>query len=172
MRKAAFAIALASILAVAVPWAVTAQTPPEDAALDRVERKYGAYDFGCIDNFCDGPTFQVQTPLDVTAVDIVVTVTLSYRLAAGHNGSAVLGRVTDEQVSPPNTEPLRGGTWALPSTGGRKATTTLTWFVRNLPAEGATHQFILDFAGGSPSGAWVAGTQKVVVIAEVWSSGQ
>ena len=92
MRKAAFAIALASILAVAVPWAVTAQTPPEDAALDRVERKYGAYDFGCIDNFCDGPTFQVQTPLDVTAVDIVVTVTLSYRLAAGHNGSAVLGR--------------------------------------------------------------------------------
>jgi hypothetical protein len=172
MRRAVCAVALVSILAVAVPWAVTAQTPPEDVALDRIERKYGGYEFGCIDNFCDGPKFQVKTPPDVTAVDIAVTATISYRLAAGHHGSAVLGRVTDELVAPPNTEPLRGGTWALPSTGGRKATTTLTWFVRNLPAEGATHRFILDFFGGSFTGAWVARAQKVVVIAEVWSAGR
>jgi hypothetical protein len=172
MRRTACAVALVSILAVAVPWAVTAQTPPEDAALDRIERHYGLFEWGCIDNFGDGPKFHVETPADVTAVDIAVTATISYRLAAGHNGSAVLGRVTDDPVIPPNTEPLRGGRWALRSTGGRKATTTLTWFVRNLPAEGATHQFILDFAGGSPAGAWVARTQKVVVIAEVWSAGR
>jgi hypothetical protein len=172
MKRAAYLIALVSVIAVAVPWAVTAQTPPDDTALGRIEKKYGFYEFGCIDNFCDGPKFQVETPPDVTAVDIVVTATISYRLAAGHNGSAVLGRVTDDPVFPPNTEPLRGGTWALHSTGGRTATTTLTWFVRNLPAEGATHQFILDFAGGSFSGAWVARAQKVVVIAEVWSAGQ
>jgi hypothetical protein len=172
MRKAAYAIALVAIVAVAVPWAVTAQTPPEDAALDRIEHRYGAYEFGCIDNFCDGPTFRIETPPDVTAVDIVVTATISYRLAVGHNGTAVLGRVTSEMVAPPNTEPLRGGVWALPSTGGRKATTTLTWFVRNLPAEGETHAFILDFTGGSFTGAWVAEAQKVVVIAEVWSAGQ
>jgi len=76
-------------------------------------------------------------------------------------------------VAPPNTETLEGGRWTLRSTGGRTATTTLTWFVQNLPAEGATHQFILDFVGGSPvAGEWVAETNKAVVVAEVWSAGR
>ena len=172
MKRAVLAVALVSIIAVAVPWAVTAQSPPDDAALSRVERIYGVFGLGCIDNFCDGPKFQVGTPPDVTAVDVVVTATISYRLAAGHHGFAILGRVTDAPVAPPPTEPLQGGKWALPSTGGRKATTTLTWFVRNLPAEGATHHFILDFFGGPPAAEWVAETQKVVVVAEVWSAGQ
>lgn len=149
MRRAAYAVALVSAIAVAVPWVVAAQTPPEDQALDRIERKYGLFHWGCIDNFCDGPKFAVETSPDVAAVDVVVTATISYRLAHGHQGFAILGRVTDEPVAPPNTEPLQGGAWTLPSTDGRKATTTLTWFVRNLPAEGATHQFILDFVGGS-----------------------
>ncbi len=173
MRKAVLVVALVSAIAVAVPWVVAAQTPPEDQALDRIERKYGQFEWGCIDNFCDGPKFQIETPADVTAVDVVVTVTISYRVAAGHHGFAILGRVTDEPVAPPNTEPLQGGKWTLPSTGGRTATTTLTWFVQNLPAEGATHHFILDFVGGSPvAGEWVAETNKAVVVAEVWSAGR
>jgi hypothetical protein len=172
MRKAAYAAVLVSAVAVAVPWAVTAQTPPEDQALDRIEKKYGVFGWGCID-FCEGPKFQVETPPDVTAVDVVVTATISYRLGTGHHGFAILGRVTDGLVSPPNTEPLQGGKWGLPSTDGRTATTTMTWSVRNLPAEGKTHHFILDFVGGSPlAGDFVAETRKAVVVAEVWSAGR
>jgi hypothetical protein len=172
MRRAVYAVALVSTIAVAVPWGVTAQTPPEDGALDRIERKYGLFEWGCID-FCGGYKFQLETSPDVAAVDVVVTATISYRLADGHSGSASLGRVTDESVMPPNTEPLWGGTWTLPSTGGRRATTTLTWFARDLPAAGKTHHFILEFQGGSPvAGDFVAETRKAVVVAEVWSAGR
>lgn len=171
MRKRVFAFAAVCAVAVAVPWAVTAQSPPDDVALDRIERHYRLHEWGCID-YCGGYEFRVDTPSDVAAVDVVVTATISYRLAAGHRGYATLGRVTGSGVWPPNTEPLRGGGWPLPSTRGRAATTTLTWFARNLHAAGETHVFILEFGPGSPvSGGFTAETRKAVVVAEVWSAG-
>ena len=172
MKKALVAIAVVSAVAVVLPWAVTAQSPPEDAALDRIERRYGLFEWGCID-YCGGYEFRAETPADVPAVDIVVPATISYRLAAGHRGYATLGRVVGEGVWPPNTKPLRGGVWTLPPTGGRNATTTLTWFARDLPAAGKTYAFILEFGPGSPlSGDFVAETRKAVVVAEVWSAGR
>jgi hypothetical protein len=122
---------------------------------------------------CGGYEFAVETPADVAEVDVVVTATISYRLAAGHRGFVRLGRVLDNPVFPPNTETLRGGRWTLPSTGGHKATATLTWFARDLPAAGKTHHFILEFRVGSfLAGDFVAETRKAVVIAEVWSAGR
>jgi hypothetical protein len=172
MRKAVYAFAVLAAVAVVVPWSVIAQTPPEDAALDRIERHYGLFEWGCID-FCGGYEFQLETSPDVAAVDVVVTATISYRLAARHRGSATLWRVVSGNSFPPPMEPVRGGTWTLPSTGGRNATTTLTWFARNLPAEGETHHFFLTFNGGSfIRGQYVAETRKAVVVAEVWSAGR
>jgi hypothetical protein len=149
MRRAAYAVAFVSAIAVAVPWVVAAQTPPEDQALDRIERKYGQFEWGCID-FCGGYELHVETPADVAEVDVVVTATISYRLATGHRGSATIGRVVGPPISPPNTTLLRGERWTLASTGGHRSTTTLTWFARNVPAAGVTQHFILEFRGGSP----------------------
>jgi hypothetical protein len=172
MRKALLALAVVITVAVAVPWAVTAQSPPEDVALDRVERSFGPHQWGCID-YCGGQEFVIDTPSDVSAVDVVVTATISYRLAARHRGFAKLGRVTSTGVWPPRTTPLRGGSWPLPSTGGRDSTVTLTWFERALPAAGKQHKFILTYGPGSPvASGFVAETRKAVVVAEVWSAGE
>ncbi len=173
MRKTLLVIAVLVAIAVAVPWALTAQSPPEDVALDRVERKYGLLGWGCID-YCSGYTFEIRTPPDVTAVDVVVAATISYRLAAGHHGYATLGRVVPGPAPccRPRTTPLRGGAWPLASTGGRRVTTTLTWFEQALPASGRAYAFDLGFGPGSPHGGFVAETRKAVVVAEVWSAGQ
>jgi hypothetical protein len=173
MRKALLGIAVVSA-AVALPWAVTAQSPPEDVALDRIERSFGAYGWGgiCFD-YCGGHEFGIETPSDVSAVDVVVTATISYRLAAGQRGSATLARVTSTDLAPPpRANRLRGGSWPLRSTGGRSATVTLTWFARALPAAGKKHKFVLEYHGGSPDEDFVAETRKAVVVAEVWSAGQ
>ena len=168
MRKALLGIAVVSAVAVGLPWAVTAQSPPEDVALDRTERSFGGLEWGCIDA-CSGYTFEIRTPPDVTAVDVVVTATISYRLAAGQRGSATLGRVVpgNAPCCRPRTTPLRGGAWPLPSTGGRRTTTTLTWFEHALPASGRRCSFDLWFDGGWPNRMFIAETRKAVVLAEV-----
>jgi hypothetical protein len=170
MKRAVIAVAAVCAIAVALPWAVTAQSPSDDVALDRLERRYGLFEWGCID-YCGGYKLEVETPSDILAVDVVVTATFSYRLAPGHRGYASLGRVVSTNVEPPTTKPLRGGAWPLPSTHGRKATTTLTWFAESLPADGKSYTLILRFWPGSPSGSFVAATHKAVVVAEVWSAG-
>jgi hypothetical protein len=105
MKRRIFLVLLVAAAAAAVPFAVTAQGPQDDAALSRVERTSGLREWNCIDA-CDGYLLIVATPANEAEVDIVVTATLAYRLDPGLKAWARLGWATGPQtVFPERTLP-------------------------------------------------------------------
>jgi hypothetical protein len=170
-RRIALVLVLAAAAA-AVPFAVTAQGPPDDVALSRVERTFGLREWNCIDQ-CDGYLLVLATPADETEIDLVVTATIAYRLDAGLRAWARLGRATGPQVVfPEPTTALAPGRWPLRATRGRADTTTLTWVARGLPAEGREYRLRLEFStDGLPVPGVTAYSRKAALVAEIWSAG-
>jgi hypothetical protein len=172
MKRRIVLVLVVAAAAAAVPFAVTAQGPPDDAALSRVERTSGLREWNCID-FCGGYLLIVATPANEAEVDIVVTATLAYRLDPGLKAWARLGWATGPQtVFPEPTTALRPGLWPLRSTGGRADTSTLTWIARRLPAEGREYRLRLEFrTDAAPIPGVTAYSKKAALVAEVWSAG-
>jgi hypothetical protein len=168
------AVVLLLALAAAVPLALPAQAPPDEAAVSRVEHAYRALSWSCID-FCGDYLLRADTPSDVAEVNVVVTATVTYRLPSGVRAWATLGWAEDgpEHVFPEPTTRLRPGSYLLRSSGGRWQTTTLTWFTRGLPAGGTAYRFHLRFAKDAKYSYPPprAGSQKAVMVAELWSAG-
>ena len=85
-------------------------------------------------------------------------------------GDYVLRADTPSDVA---TTRLRPGSYLLRSSGGRWQTTTLTWFTRGLPAAGTAYRFHLGFTVDAKYSypPLRAGSQKAVMVAELWSAG-
>jgi hypothetical protein len=167
------AVVLLLALAAAVPLALPAQAPPDEAAVSRVEHAYRALGWICSDP-CADYVLRADTPSDVAEVNVVVTATVTYRLPSGVRAWATLGWAGGpEIVHPEPTTRLRPGSYLLRSSGGRWQTTTLTWFTRGLPAAGTAYRFHLGFTVDAKYSypPLRAGSQKAVMVAELWSAG-
>jgi hypothetical protein len=147
---------------------------PGSSGVSRIERTFGWKDWRCNIDGCPGYRLELTTPSDVPTVDVVVTVTLSYRLGRGESARASFGYATGLQPPIPccgdePTTPLRPGAYRLASADGRTTTTTLTWVQRDLPAAGEVYRLYLHL---TPSvDAKAAFTSKAAVVVEAWTAG-
>jgi hypothetical protein len=174
-RRIVIALALL-VLAAGVPLAVWAGglSNPGSSGVSRIERTFGGRDWRCNIDGCSGYRLVLTTPTDVPTVDVVVTVTLAYRLGSGESARATFGYATGLQPPIPccGDEPttrLRPGAYRLASAGGRTTTTTLTWIQRDLPAAGQVYRLYFHL---TPSiDAKAAFTPKAAVVVEAWTAG-
>ena len=163
-------------VAAGVPLAVWAggQSNPGSSGVSRVERTFGSKDWLCNIDGCPGYRLEFTSPNDVPTVDVVVTVTLSYRLGRCESARASFGYATGLQPPIPccGDEPttrLRPGAYRLASAGGRTTTTTLTWIERDLPAAGDAYRFYFHLTPSADAKA--AFTPKAAVVVEAWTAG-
>jgi hypothetical protein len=162
---AVVALVLVATAAVGVTAAVT--RTPDSTGASRVERVSSqSWGGNCGSDFCgiiDLP-IPYTTPQSPEAVDVTVTITLTYRTTRG--ASAYAGLVLDdgtppyERMRPRDSYPLR------PS--GAPTSTTLTWFRRDVPAAGQSYTFHFSASPGGPGS--VAGSKLAIVI-ESWTAG-
>lgn len=169
---------LAAVAAVvALPLAVWAgsQSNPGSTGVSRVEKTFGAHDWRCNIDGCPGYKVTVLMPNDVSTVDVVVTMTLMYRLGRGESALASFGYATGTpQMVPccgdePTTQ-FTPGVYRLASVDGQANTTTLTWIERNLAAGGEEYRMYFHLSPGSffPEAAF---TRKATVVVETWAAG-
>lgn len=174
-RRIVVALALFGV-AVGVPFAVWAagESNPGSSGVSRIERTFAAKDWRCNIDPCSGYRFGLTTPTDVSTVDVVVTVTLAYRLGRGESARVTFGYATGPPPPIPccgdePTTAFRPGAYPLASAGGRTTTTTLTWIKRDLPAAGEAYR--LYFHLDPRVDAKIALTRKATVVVEAWTAG-
>jgi hypothetical protein len=105
------------------------------------------------------------TPAAPEAVDVTVTITLTYRTSRGDD--AVAGLSLDGGTPPyermkPRSYPLR------PSVA--PTSTTLTWVRRDVPAAGKAYTFHFSAAPAFGGRSFISGTKLTIVI-ESWTAG-
>ena len=170
MRRAVI-IALALFAAAAAAVGVTAAVmrTPDSSGVSRVERVSSQRWGGSCDLDACG-IFDVPipytTPAGPEAVDVTVTLTLTYRTTGGASAHAGLslddGTPPYERMRPRSSYPLR------PSS--RLTSTTLTWLKRDVPAAGQTYTFHFSAAPAFGGHSSVVGTKLAIVI-ESWTAG-
>jgi hypothetical protein len=170
--RRAIIIALALFAAAAAAVGVTAAVTrtPDSAGVSRVERVFSQRWGGSCDldacGIADVP-IPYTTPAAPEAVDVTVTLTLTYRTTGGASAYAGLslddGTPPSERMRPRSSYPLRPSIAAT--------STTLTWLKRDVLAAGQTYTFHFSaapaFGGGHSS---VVGTKLAIVI-ESWTAG-
>jgi hypothetical protein len=162
---AVVALVLVATAAVGVTAAVT--RTPDSTGVSRVERVSSqSWGGNCGSDFCGISDLPIPytTPQASEAVDVTVTITLTYRTTRGASASAGLvlddGTPPYERMRPRDSYPLR------PS--GAPTSTTLTWFRRDVPAAGQSYTFHFSASPGGPGS--VAGSKLAIVI-ESWTAG-
>jgi hypothetical protein len=146
-----------------------------------MEKAFGGHDWRCNIDGCPGYKVTLVTPTAVDTVDVVFSITLTYRLGAGESARASVGYATG--TTPPGTPPpvipccgdepttpLDPGPYRLASADGRATTTTLTWVARNLAAGGQQYRlyFHLDPDATFSKAAY---TKRAMAVVETWSAG-
>jgi hypothetical protein len=170
MRRAII-IALALFAAAAAAVGVTAAVTrtPDSTGVSRVERVTseswgGSCDFDAC-GIVDVP-IPYTTPEAPEAVDVTVTLTLTYRTTRGDSAHAGLslddGTPPYEPMRPRSSYPLRPS--IVPTS------TTLTWFRRDVPAAGKMYTFHFSAAPAFGGHSSVVGTKLAIVI-ESWTAG-
>jgi hypothetical protein len=110
----------------------------------RLARTYDVpWQAACLSGTCGIPSLfveRIQTPPSAGAVDVVVSVTLDYRVSVGDWGSARLRVISERGVFPasPGPFPLSGGSPSRPTTS------TIVWAVLDLPAAEQGYGFALQ----------------------------
>jgi hypothetical protein len=171
MRKSVIAVlALIGVATAAVGVTAAVTRTPDSTGVSRVERVSSqSWGGNCGSDFCgivDVPILYT-TPAAPEAVDVTVTITLTYRTSRGDSAHVGLslddGTPPYETMRPSASYPLR------PSVA--PTSTTLTWFRRDVPAAGQSYTFHFSAApAGSDGHASVSGSKLVVVI-ESWTAG-
>jgi hypothetical protein len=170
MRRA-FIIALALFAAAAAAVAVTAAVTrtPDSSGVSRVERVSSQRWGGSCDLDACGilvVPIPYTTPAGPEAVDVTVTLTLTYRTTGG--ASAHAGLSLDDGTPPYERMRPRSSYRLRPSS--RLTSTTLTWLKRDVPAAGQTYTFRFSAAPASGGHSSVVGTKLAIVI-ESWTAG-
>jgi hypothetical protein len=170
MRRTVFlALALVVVAATAVGVTAAVTRTADSTGVSRVERVM-LVDWGsqCGSDFCFivPAGIPYTTPVAPQAVDITVTITLSYRTTRGDPASVQLliddGTEGDEWMRP-RSFPLR------PTT--TRTTTTLTWLKKDVPAAGKAYTFqFFAKPRHALENARVSGKRLIVVI-ESWTAG-
>jgi hypothetical protein len=167
MRRIIIAgLALIGVATAAVGVTAAVTRTPDSTGVSRVERVSSqSWGGNCGSDFCgiaDVP-IPYTTPAAPEAVDLTITITLTYRTSPGDSAYAGLrlddGTPPFETMRPIDAYPLR------PSVA--PTSTTLTWFKRDVPAAGQTYTFHFS---ASPGGRFVAGSKLAIVI-ESWTAG-
>jgi hypothetical protein len=169
MRRRTLVLALALLVAVGAAAGVTAAVvrTSDSTGVSRVERVSSqSWGGSCGSDFCgivDVP-IPYTTPQGPDAVDVTVTITLTYKTSRGDSAYASLrlddGTPPYETMRPIDAYPLR------PSVA--RTSTTLTWFRRDVPAAGQSYTFHFDASPGGPGS--VSGSKLAIVI-ESWTAG-
>jgi hypothetical protein len=157
-------IALIVVAAAAVGVTAAVMRTPDSTGVSRVERVSSLRWGGTCDlDFCGIAVVPIPytTPTAPEAVDVTVTLTLTYRTTRGDSAHAGLS-LDDGTPMRPRTYPLR------PSVA--PTSTTLTWLKRDVPAAGQAHTFHFSAAPAFGGHSSVVGTKLAIVI-ESWTAG-
>ena len=162
-------LALIAVATAAVGVTASVTRTPDSTGVSRVERVSSVRWGGTCDldacGIVDVP-IPYTTPTAPEAVDVTVTLTLTYRTTRGDSAHAGLslddGTPPFELMRPRDSYPLR------PSVA--PTSTTLTWLKRDVPAAGQAYTFHFSAAPGFGGHSSVVGTKLAIVI-ESWTAG-
>jgi hypothetical protein len=114
----------------------------------------------------------LKTPSSAEAVDVVVTVTLLYRVSK--KDSVAVGATLRPGGGGGAGDRLNGGLFTLRSPSGRSTSTTLMWVGRDVPAGGKPYLFSLSahaLDGNDPGKGSLAMGRKLTYVVEMWPAG-
>jgi len=143
-------------------------TSRSSVRLEKIVQEFTIYTGGGCDYDACGQTTSwevpVTTPSGQAEIDLLVSVSFTYRVSPRDFGLAVTDLVLDGETK---GTPLSPQSYRLGSQGGQKTSTTLTWFREGVPADGSTHVVaftLLTRDGNGDQRNWAFARRGVVVV--------
>jgi hypothetical protein len=184
---------------VIIPFAVLAQAPdepppppenPGSIGISRIEKAVLAdtgqscdaspEDIVCVVLPADEYTVQVQVPQTSGRVDVVMTVTFTYRTSPGDTAIASASRKRVPAVVPPCPPPgcpqprsraLAPRAYVLAPADGPGTSTSLSWVVRNLSPAQYRFSFFAAPKNTNDDDRYSVLIKKATIVIETWSAG-